>query len=295
MIKYFFNNNNRKMKLLILLIPFTLCYSPDVSNHTFVLSLAELASNAYHNYTEKDTWRNTTRIWNYFESFGWDQDEGLKIHTSYHTQLHVVAITTKGTTLMSRKDKESDNLMFGCNYDPDNLDNSLPELYITKLLDIYNNLTIRFPFYSFIFVGHSLGSALSSVAAMKTCNSAVSFSGPGELLFASRIKFNHQCGNKHDYTIHHIGYEFDPIFTGTCGLICKTFGYNIDSKCHHGLVYTLKNNDKDNDIDIYSPDAKNGLYIYYHTTTYLIDHVLKTTKNIPIGIPEENCQEKCKD
>jgi lipase ATG15 len=279
------------MKFIILLIPYIFAdYSPDISNSTLVLSMAELASNAYHNYTQKDTWRNTTLIWNYFDSVGWDNDDGLKVHISLHTQLRVIAITTKGTTLMSPKDRDSDNLMFGCDYDPDSLPKS--ELYIDLLLDIYKNLTITFPLYSFVFIGHSLGSALSSLSAMKTCNSAVSFSSPGEVLFASRINFQHNCGDEHKYTIHHIGYELDPIFTGSCGLVCSAFGYNMNSKCHHGLIHTLKKTN-DVEIDVYSPDAQNGLYIYYHTTTYLIDHVLKGLTNIPEGFPEDNCTEVC--
>jgi len=283
------------MKLLLSLIPFVVGYSPDISNHTLVLSIAELSSNAYYNYTQRETWRNTTKIWTYIDSFGWDNDDGLKVHIFAHTQERVISIVTKGTTLMSLQDKESDNLMFGCDYNPDKLNDSLPELYITLLLNIYHNLTVKFPLYSFVFVGHSLASSLSSLAAMKTCNSAVSFSGPGEMLFANRIHYQHDCGNQHKYTIHHIGYEFDPIFTGTCGLVCSVFGYNMQSKCHHGLIHTLKNNGKDDGIGIYSPDTQNGLYIYYHTTTYLIDHVLKRTTFIPEGIPETNCTEICEE
>jgi putative lipase involved disintegration of autophagic bodies len=42
--------------------------------------MAELASNAYHNYTQRDIWRNTTHIWNYLDSFGWNHNDGLKVH-----------------------------------------------------------------------------------------------------------------------------------------------------------------------------------------------------------------------
>jgi len=273
-----------------LLLPLVYSFPLDTTNKTEILGLAELAANAYRSPEEKDIWRNTTGIYEYMTSFGYEKD-GLRNHLFSHTEKDVLVIAIKGTSLSSHTDKENDNIMFGCccgftcknsTCDNETLKDALPTLYVQLVLETYRVVTRRFPNKEIVFTGHSLGASIASIAGMETCRQTVAFSSPPEALFAQRINLQHNCGGKHPRNIFHFGYTNDPIFKGTCGFLCTIAGYSMDSKCHHGLECEYKE----------TPSAAGSTLITRHTINYLIDDVI-TKQPVPQCVPVTACNETC--
>lgn len=286
---------------------------PDVTNKTLVLSIAELAANAYHYPESRNTsvWRNTTGIWNYMYSYGWEID-GLRGHIFNHVEEDIIIMSIKGTSLNSAKDKESANLICSCNCchsnctnecDRDKLLESLPHMYLSLLLLAYYDIEQEYPGHQIWFTGHSMGSVIASLAGIRTCNPVVGFSAPGEQLFADRIGLKHECDGDNIPSIYHFGYYRDPIYVGNCGWLCNLAGYRMDSKCHHGYECTYSNTDDDESEPPGEPHGFNenndellplgsGM-IYYHTINFLIDKIIKPFEKVPLCYAEFNCTEKC--
>lgn len=284
---------------------------PDVADKELVLSLAELAANAYH-YPDKwnqTVWRNSTDLFTYEYSYGWDVD-GLRGHIFKSRKDPVIVLSVKGTSLNSQKDKESANLICSCNCcfsnctnqcDKERLVNSLPNMYLSLLLIAFEDVKERYSDHSIWFTGHSMGSVIASLAAVKTCNPAVGFSAPGEQLFSDRIQLDHKCPLEHKKTIHHFGYYKDPIFVGNCGWLCTVAGYRMESKCHHGTecLYTDTEGGEEEEefLDkdkVHKPEQDLGSgMIRTHTINFLIDKVIKKQDKVPICIPVQNCTETC--
>lgn len=299
---------------------------PDVTNKTLVLSLAELAANAYHDPKERDkaVWRNTTGLWTYCFSYGWQVD-GLRGHVFSHREDDILTISVKGTSLNSAKDKESANMICSCNCcysnctdacNRERLLEGLPNMYLSLLVSVYTDLREEYPNHQIWFTGHSMGAVIASLAGVKTCHPSVGYGAPGEQLFANRIGLNHTCGNGALPPIYHIGYYRDPIFVGNCGWLCWVAGYRMDSICHHGYECMYKNSVDDDDdadddgivilrlqtgsnTDVFDNqneynDLGSGL-IYTHTVNYLIDKVIIPNDKVPACYPVLNCIEKCED
>ena len=305
-------------------------YRPNVTDKNEILSLAELAANAYLVPDIRNTtkWRNSTDMYTYEYSYGWDVD-GLRGHVFKKRIDPVVVISVKGTSLNSAKDKESANLICSCNCcfsecknecDKNKLLESLPSMYLSLLIEAYTDAQTRYPPETkFWFTGHSMGSLISALAAVKTCNYAVGFSSPGEQLFANRIGLVHDCdddgtpddGNDHKRTIFHFGYYKDPIFVGNCGWLCSVAGYRMDSLCHHGNECTYLDTEKNDgkvdgeenivygyentDIDVKTYGKLGSGWIHTHTINFLIDKIIKPQKTVPMCVPVNNCTETCKD
>jgi len=297
---------------------------PDVTNKTTVLSLAELAANAYRYPEDRNTsyWRNSTLQWEYMHSYGWKVD-GLRGHMFKHVQEDIIVISVKGTSLNSAKDKESANMICSCNCcysnctnacDRDRLLQSLPNMYLSLLIKAYEEMRKNYSDYQFWFTGHSMGAVIAALAGVKTCNPAVGFSAPGEQLFADRIGLQHKCGDALP-PIYHIGYYRDPIYVGNCGWLCSLAGYRMDSKCHHGYECTYKDSKDETPETPEPPDEPHGMMqrlmfneldeldlsplgsgmIYTHTINFLIDKVIKPADEVPKCFAEFNCTEKCSD
>lgn len=288
----------------------------DVKSKLQVLGMAELAANAYFvpNASNSTSWRNTTGLWTYEYSYGWKVD-GLRGHIFKSTVEKTIVISAKGTSLNSKKDKESANLICSCNCcfdkcsnecDKEKLLESLPNMYISLMLKAYENVLEKYPDHDVVFTGHSMGSVVASLAAIQTCNLAVGFSAPGEQLFAERINMTHNCPTSKKSTVHHFGYSKDPIFTGTCGWMCSLFGYKMDSLCHHGKVCTygiMEEKEKEElDFEIsyknYSTlyenvDLLGSGMIYTHKIDFLIDKIIIPSETVPECVFKENCTEKC--
>ena len=273
--------------------------TPDITDKTLILALAQLSSNAYFDNSNQKNWYNNS-LFNYEYSYGWDVD-GLKGHIFKMNTENIIVISVKGTSLSSSKDKESANLICSCNCcnsnctnqcDKEKLQNSLPGMYASLLIKVYKQVSQLYPGYTVWFTGHSMGAVVASIVATQTCNSAVTFSSPGEQLFDDRINLVHRCLQKksnHKITIHHFGYYNDPIFTGTCTL-CRLVGYHMDSICHHGSKCTFqKPNDNfiEPEIDIFG-----SFILPSHRISFLIN-IIEKTNIMPECIPVTNCTEKC--
>ncbi len=287
---------------------------PDITNKNEILALAELSANAYlyPNTRNASSWRNSTKMYNYEYSYGWDVD-GLRGHVFKKVDAPVITIAVKGTSLNSQKDKESANLICSCNCcfskctnkcDRKRLMESLPNMYLSLLLIAVERVKERYRDHAIWFTGHSMGSVVAALAAVKTCNHAIGFSAPGEQLFANRINLTHNCGDNHKRTIHHFGYYKDPIFIGNCGWWCTAAGYRIDSKCHHGNECVYLDPPKidklvyENEQSYYSNKQLHELgsgMIYKHTINFLIDKIIIPNQDVPQCIPVTNCTETCKD
>jgi lipase ATG15 len=293
-------------------------FQPNVTDKAEILALAELASNAYVSAELRNTssWRNSSDMYTYEFSYGWDVD-GLRGHVFQRNKSPFnIVIGVKGTSLNSKKDKESANLICSCNCcfsnctnecDRDRLLESLPNMYLTLLLEATDMVEKLYPGRQIWYTGHSMGSVIGSLAAMKTCRHFVGFSAPGEQLFASRIGLEHKCDE--DYLIHHVGYYKDPIFVGKCGWLCAIAGYRMDSQCHHGTecIYTDSAGDEGDDDDDGGGDWDGGGFvfpeqmedfgsglIYSHTIKFLIDKVITPSDSVPQCVPVNNCSEVCR-
>ena len=286
---------------------------PDVRDKELVLSLAELASNAYHYPEERNTtgWRNSTKLWKYEYSYGWDID-GPRGHVFSHDDPPVITVAVKGTSLNSKKDKESANLICSCNCcyanctrecDKDRLLESLPNMYLSLLLLEYDTLLREYPNHNIWFTGHSMGAVIAALAGVRTCHPAVGFSAPGEQLFSNRIGLKHKCASELP-PIYHIGYYRDPIFAGNCGWLCMVAGYRMDSKCHHGMECIYRESTgEDEDRLLYQTDVRDNAHgtslglgsglIYTHTVNFLIDRVISPNAEVPICVSNPNCTEIC--
>jgi putative lipase involved disintegration of autophagic bodies len=284
--------------------------APNMENKTEILGLAELAANAYLMPQLNATWRNSTDLWMFLYSYGWRID-GVRGHVFKHREKPVIAISVKGTSLNSKKDKESANLICSCNCcfqnctssacDKGELLASLPNMYLTLVIKALADVKERYPDFSIWFTGHSMGAVVAALAGVQSCNHAVGFASPGEQLFAERINLTHGCTEGEPLgKIHHVGYYKDPIFTGTCGWMCRAAGYRMDSKCHHGAecVYTEKRENPEDPKDPEDPgdhhpgELGSGL-IWSHTINFLIDRVIVPNEHVPKCIPVLGCNETC--
>ena len=283
---------------------------PDMTNKTLLLSVAELASNAYHmpDIRNSTTWRNTTEMWYYEYSYGWEVD-GLRGHVFRNVVENTIVFSVKGTSLNSKKDKESANMICSCNCcfgnctgecDEQRLKQGLPNMYFMLLISAYEDAMERYPGYTFWFTGHSMGAVVAALAGVKTCNPVIGFSAPGEQMFADRIELNHDCPSEPFPPIYHVGYYKDPIYVGNCGWLCAVAGYRMDSRCHHGYECTYIDSTEEEllimqrteTMEDYQRDLGSGL-IYTHTINFLIDKVIAPQEEVPSCIAVTNCTEKC--
>lgn len=270
---------------------------PDITDIKEVLGLAELSANAYHSSVNSSSWRNTTGDWQWVATHGWDntekQQKVLRYHIFFHTSKPVTAIAYKGTSPGDKWDADEDNCLFSCccstkkcadntcNIDEFN-EEFLPNSYHFLTSESIKEAKTLDPSRQIWFTGHSLGAVVASTAALKYCEPSVGFSAPGDKMFATRVKdLSLDC----DHLVHHVGYYHDPIFTGTCGWLCRWAGYNIDSKCHLGKTCEFDDDVDEpevvlrnvaNDISAYGPH-----WIRYHTINWFIDNILSKRPSLP--------------
>jgi putative lipase involved disintegration of autophagic bodies len=291
-------------------VVFTQCQIvPDMKNSTLVLSLAELAYNAYHTYDphrahSSTSWRNSTLEWQYVSSIGWhdNTDPRGNVYTDVTDKVAVVAF--KGTSPGSLSDSEQDNVCFSCccsrkcekaSCDLDSFNKEfVPRSYYQLAIESYRKTKLLLPDHQIWFVGHSLGAMVASTAALTLCEYSVGFASPGDKLFATRVDLPLECEQK----IHHIGYHLDPLFKGECGLLCRLAGYYIDAKCHLGVTCTYNDTVTEPHValrnsfhDVYETGFP--WYIRYHTLAWLIDNILKDGRPVPDCVRETNCTESC--
>ena len=92
--------------------------------------------------------------------------------------------------------------------------------YYHTALDIYYNITARFPNSTIWLTGHSLGGALSSLVGLTFGLPTVTFETPPERLASERLHLPKPPGLKQeDMLIWHFGHTADPVYMGICTVL----------------------------------------------------------------------------
>lgn len=102
--------------------------------------------------------------------------------------------------------------------------------YINIARDIVEKIKNDIDFEKVIFTGHSLGGTIATIMGILYNKTSISFQSPGDKHYLDLI------GLKAHENTYHFGHDADPIFLGSCGNTCWTFGYNIYTKCHSGYT-----------------------------------------------------------
>lgn len=243
--------------------------SPNVSDKRTVLSLAEMAANAYVAIPHHGDWTNVSKGWDH-EGFGWMSD-GIRGYVFTSPDKKLVVLSFKGTSAAvlddggptAPNDKINDNLFFSCccariSYlwntvcdcymgDGNRCDEACVEAefwrqdrYYRAALEIFANVTALYPTADLWVTGHSLGGVLSSLIGRTHGVPAVTFQAPGDKLAVERLHLPVSPGVPiWDDHIWQFGHTADPIFTGDCtgpSSTCWISGFAMESQCHSGLV-----------------------------------------------------------
>ena len=129
-------------------------------------------------------------------------------------------------------------------------------------------------FKNVIFTGHSLGGTIATIMGIMYNKTSIAFQSPGDKHYL------HLIGLQAHKNTYHFGHDADPLFMGTCGNTCWTFGYNVYTKCHSG--YTC----------LYNAKEKLGYTesILNHRIDSIIKNVLPHWENdFPECIKDTNC------
>lgn len=120
--------------------------------------------------------------------------------------------------------------------------------YYYSSIELYRNVTERYPDADIWLAGHSLGGSVASLLGLTFGLPVVTFEAPGEALAASRLglptppEYNNEPSNElHQKRRrtggYHFGHTADPIFMGLCNSAsssCTWFGYAMETVCHTG-------------------------------------------------------------
>ncbi|PSK55998.1 hypothetical protein B9Z65_4876 [Elsinoe australis] len=250
---------------------------PNVTDKQTVLSFAIMAANAYITKPGDGTWEEAKGGFNYTEDFGWEQD-GLRGHIFADTENSTIVIGLKGTSMAifdgadtTGNDKDNDNLFGSCccgqggqylwkqvcdcmtnTWTCNNtcLTKSLREKshYYHAAMDLYHNVTERYPDADVWLTGHSLGGVVTALLGLTYGLPVVTFEAFPDALAASRLGLPTPPGyrigrhqERNNTSVYHFGHTADPVFTGTCNTAtsgCTIAGYAFESQCHTGSVCT---------------------------------------------------------
>ncbi len=249
--------------------------APNITDKETVLSLANMAANAYIKVPGEQNWEDVNAGFNVTDDFGWEGD-GLRGHIFGDEGNKTIVIGLKGTTPAvfdgagsTSKDKENDNLFFSCccgqggqylwrrvcdcstaayTCNSTCLLKTLNEKnrYYTAAQELYGNVTELYPHSTIWMAGHSLGGSVSSLLGLTFGLPVTTFEAVPEALPAYRLGLptppgfeasNHQARN--NTGAYHFGHTADPIFVGTCNAAtsaCTLGGYAMETQCHTGKV-----------------------------------------------------------
>ncbi|KAJ9658343.1 putative lipase atg15 [Neophaeococcomyces mojaviensis] len=291
---------------------------PDTADKETIINLAYMAANSYVPENSDAEWSNVSQGYNHSTPFGWEGD-GLRGHIFADEGNKTIIIGLKGTSPAvfdgdgtTTRDKLNDNLFFSCccaqggQYfwrqvcDCQSSTYTCNSTCLVKALknktryygasvDLYNNVTELYPDSNVWIVGHSLGGAVSSLLGLTFGLPVVTFEAPGDDLAAKRLglplppsSLQHPP-NRGKYTgARHFGHTADPVFMGTCNgptATCTLGGYAMESQCHTGLqcVYDTVG------------DLGWRVGIGYHKIHNVIDNVIRTYKDVPKCVPDNEC------
>ncbi|PVU90182.1 hypothetical protein BB561_004997 [Smittium simulii] len=270
---------------------------PDVSDKGTLISLAQMAANAY-SVKDSSSWEKLGKNWKTDMSIGWESD-GLRGYTFVTEKNDTVVISLKGTSASlfmvgaeatSYKDKLNDNRLFSCccgaysgiatqpckcatsrkTCSSSCLEKSLKveDSYFVAASRIVTDVLKQYPKSNVILTGHSLGGSVASIVALAFGLPAVVFATPGDMMAAKRLKLPLPKGKSYaDLPIYHIANNSDVIFLGQCNGInssCFYGGYSMETKCHIGkeCIFDTAKHLK------WVPD------VLHHRMTEYIDYVL---------------------
>lgn len=243
-----------------------------MSDKATVVSLAEMAAEAYHQAPNTRDWQNISQFRNSTD-FGWEGD-GLRGHVWANDKNSTIIISLKGTTVAvfdgdetTTGDKENDNLFFSCccgqqgqltwrrvcdcatsTYTCNNtcVTKSLRQeyRYYQAARELYTNVTELYPNSNVWVSGHSLGGSVGSLLGMTYGLPTVTFEAPPDNLAAKRLglplppALDPSAPQRYGYTgTYHVGHTADPVFLGTCNGVtsaCSFAGYAMETACHTG-------------------------------------------------------------
>ncbi|PNS20788.1 hypothetical protein CAC42_2719 [Sphaceloma murrayae] len=291
---------------------------PNISDKATVLSFAIMAANAYITEPYTGSWEDVKGGFNYTEDFGWEQD-GLRGHIFADTENSTIVIGLKGTSMAifdgadtTGNDKDNDNLFGSCccgqggpylwkkvcdcmtdTFTCNNtcLTKSLREKshYYHAAIDLYKNVTERYPNADVWLSGHSLGGVVSALLGLTYGLPVVTFEAFPDALAAGRLGLPTPPGyhvghhQERNHTgIYHFGHTADPVFMGTCNTVtagCTLAGYAFQSQCHTGSTCTY---DTVRDLG-----WRAG--VSTHRITYVVANVIRKYDTVPECEVDEDC------
>lgn len=294
--------------------------APDVTSKDTVINLAIMAANAYVPEPYQGDWENVTDGYNDHTSFGWEGD-GLRGYIFADQNNETIVLSLKGTSPAvfdgdgtTTSDKLNDNLFFSCCcgsggqyfwrqvcdcYTSTYTCNSTclghalrrENRYYRASIDLFTNVTKRYPDSNVWIVGHSLGGAVSSLLGMTFGVPVVTYEAPGDDLAAKRLGLPrppsgdpNKAYRRHYTGSVHIGHTADPIFMGSCNgatAACTLGGYAMESQCHSGLqcVYDTVT------------DLRWRVGIGNHKIHNVIDNVFRKYEKVPKCVPDDECRD----
>ncbi|KAG7002031.1 lipase atg15 [Physcia stellaris] len=251
--------------------------APNITDKDTVLSLANMAANAYIEVPGTGNWEDVDAGFNVTDDFGW-QNDGLRGHIFADEGNKTIVIALKGTTPATKKTTISSSvavaakadITFGAKFAialprripairPASSRHYMGSIAITKLLKNFMEtllgLTYGIPVTTFEAVPEAL-------PAMRLGLPAPPGTPPGA----------HQARK---YTgAYHFGHTADPIFVGTCNA--------LTSACKVCIYDTVK-------------DKSWRVSATTHSVRSVIDDVIKVYDEVPECVPDSTEEEPCVD
>jgi lipase ATG15 len=285
---------------------------PNITDRDTILTLAQMAANAYVDTPETGDWKDVNGGFNRTDDigFGWDGD-GLRGYLYIDEKNSTVVIGLKGTSLAiwdgegtTTNDKENDNLFFSCCCGQQGstfarqvcdcaqdtytcniscLKKSLTKenRYYAAARYLYANVTELYPDANIWLSGHSLGGSVSAMLGLTYGVPAITFQAVPDALPANRLGLPIPPGvdpdrpGQRDYTgAFHFGQNADPIFMGTCNGATASCAY---------AGYALESACHTGRECVWDVVAVNGtrVSVTTHRIIWVIANVIKMWQTVP--------------
>ncbi|RAL60148.1 hypothetical protein DID88_000773 [Monilinia fructigena] len=286
---------------------------PDITDKDTVITLAQMAANAYVDKPDTGDWKDVNGGFNRTDDygFGWDAD-GLRGYIYIDETNSTIVIGLKGTSLAvydgdgtTTNDKENDNLFFSCccgqqgasfyrqvcdcatgtyTCNVSCLKKSLTSenRYYAAARYLYSNVTALYPNANVWMSGHSLGGSVSSMLGLTYGIPVVTFEAVPDALPASRLGLpappghNPDTPQKREFTgAYHFGHTADPIYLGTCNGATASCSY---------AGYALESSCHTGMECVYDVVADHGwgVHIWSHKIITVIEQIIKVYDTVPI-------------